>query len=265
MYQYSTKLGIGTHSFTFTFSNPSGGTVTWPDNGVPFYGPEVHPFNLKKFIQHTPALPGQTLTFVGVYSSPTNTPPTQTVVDIDGVPHQLQSTGGTNYITGVTYQYKTNALAIGKHYTRFVFDDGSGSAYYESGENPVIDPMTLTKSLVSPASGNSSTAFTFQTIYTETANQAPIQAMLYVDNTGYPMTHMSGSYNSGALFQVSTTLPAGNHTYSFVFTDANSRWADPIAPSVYAGPNVGTQAASQNVGTTIYAGPDTNIDAEYEH
>jgi phospholipase C len=265
MYQYSTKLGIGTHSFTFTFSNPSGGTVTWPDNGVPFYDPEVHPFDLKKFIQHTPALPGQTITFVGIYSSPANTPPTQTVVDIDGVPHQLQSTGGTNYITGVTYQYKTNALAIGKHYTRFVFDDGSGAAYYESGENPVIDPMTLKNSLVSPASGNSSTVFTFQTTYTETANQAPTQAMLYVDDTGYPMTYMSGSYNSGALFQASTTLSAGNHTYSFVFTDANSRWADPIAPSVYAGPNVGTQATSQNVGTIIYAGPDTNIDAEYEY
>ena len=265
MYQYSTRLGVGTHSFTFTFSNPSGGTVTWPDNGVPFFGPEVHPFNLKKFIQNSLALAGQTVTFVGVYSSPANTPPTRTVVEVDGIPYTLHSNGGTNYVTGVTYSYSTSSLVIGRHYFRFSFDDGSGIANYEGGENPVIKPMTLTQSSVMPPSGTSSTIFTFQTTYTEWANQAPAQALLYVDNAAYPMTYVSGSYISGAIFQVSTTLPAGNHTYSFVFTDSYSGWADPFGPPTYAGPNVGANATSKGVGTIINPGPDTNIDAEYEY
>lgn len=253
MYQYSTTLGIGTHSFTFTFSNPKGGTATWPDNGAPFYGPEVHPFFLKKFIQNTPTLPGQAVTFVATYFSPSNTPPTQTTVEIDGMPHQMQSTGGTNYVNGVVYQYKTNSLSVGKHYTRFIFDDGSGPAYYESGESPVIFPMTLTNSSVSPASGNSSTMFTFQTTYTDAANLAPTSAQLYVDNTAYTMGYVSGSYSSGAVFQLSMTLPGGNHTFFFVFSDSKTNWADPYGQAVYKGPNVGASASPAGVGTVLYA------------
>jgi len=184
---------------------------------------------------------------------------------VDGTPYTLHSNGGTNYVTGVTYSYSTSSLVIGRHYFRFSFDDGSGIANYEGGENPVIKPMTLTQSSVTPPSGTSSTIFTFQTTYTEWANQAPAQALLYVDNAAYPMTYVSGSYISGAIFQVSTTLPAGNHTYSFVFTDSYSGWADPFGPPTYAGPNVGANATSKGVGTIINPGPDTNIDAEYEY
>jgi hypothetical protein len=86
--------------------------------------------------------------------------------------------------------------------------------------------------------------------------------MLYVDNTGYPMTYVSGSYNTGALYQASTTLPAGNHSYSFVFTNSHSRWADPFGPAAYAGPNVGTNASSSGVGTIIYPYPDSSPDED---
>ena len=262
LYQYSTQLGVGTHGFSYTFSKPGGGTATLPVNGVPFYGPEVHPFGLTRNIVNPYALPGQPVTFTALYKSPTNTPPTRTVVEIDGVPYIMISKGGKNYVNGVNYLFSISTLSIGRHYYRFSFDDGSGVANYEGGEFPVIEPMTLTQSLVSPASGTSSTVFTFQTTYTDTTNQAPTMAMLYVDNTGYPMTYVSGSYNTGALYQASTTLPAGNHSYSFVFTNSHSRWADPFGPAAYAGPNVGTNASSSGVGTIIYPYPDSSPDED---
>jgi hypothetical protein len=170
------------------------------------------------------------------------------------------STGSTDYVKGVMYKYSMNNLSIGKHYYRFSFDDGSGVANYQGDEHPQINPMTLTNSSVSPASGNSSTVFTFQTLYTEVANQAPAQALLYVDNTAYPMSYISGSYNSGAVFQVSTSLPNGNHSFSFVFSDANSSWADPFGPATYVGPNVGANASPKGVGTIIYATGTGNED-----
>ena len=44
LYSYTTKLPVGIHSYSFTFSDTVG-TVTLPFNGV-YLGPEVHAFNL---------------------------------------------------------------------------------------------------------------------------------------------------------------------------------------------------------------------------
>ena len=259
IYQYSTKLGLGSHSFSFTFSNVSG-AVTLPDNGVPFPGPEAHPFNVGGMsVKPGIALPGAAITFSATYRSPTNTPPALAEVDVDGTPYALQA-NGTNYLKGVTYTYKTSKLIVGQHYYRFRFDDGSGVAIYEGLEKPLITPIVLSNSSVTPTSGTSSTVFTFQATYSESAGASPVQAMLYVDNAGYPMTYVSGSYSTGALFQVQTTLPAGNHSFAFVFSDSQSSWADPFAPSLYAGPNVGANAQPVEPGTLIIPSHDVNPD-----
>ena len=84
--------------------------------------------------------------------------------------------------------------------------------------------------------------------------------MLYVDNTGYPLTYISGSYSTGALFQVKTALPTGNHSFAFVFTDSLSSWVDPYAPALYAGPNVGANAQSISPGTLIIPNHNVNPD-----
>ena len=91
-----------------------------------------------------------------------------------------------------------------------------------------------------------------------------MQAMLYVDNVAYPMNFVSGSYRTGALFQVQTTLPAGKHSFAFVFADSQSSWADPFAPSVYAGPNVGVNAQPIKPGTVIYPSHDVNPDLDVD-
>lgn len=262
LYQYNTKLPLGNHSFTFTFSDVSG-TLTIPYNGVPMPGPEVDPFALTTdTVTPGQALPGQPVTYSVKYYSPTNTPPTLTEIDIDGVPHTMVSTGGTNYKAGVVYKFTTSSLSEGVHYYRFRFDDGSGVITNEGTELPWITSILLTQSSVSPSTGNPSTAFTFRTTYTTASGAAPTQAVLYVDKAAYPMTEVSGSYSTGALYQVTITLPLGNHSYYFVFADSSSYWADPLAPSVYSGPNVCTgcaiihQASSQVI--NMAGGTDPN-------
>ncbi len=257
LYQYSMKMGIGSHSFTFTFSNGQGGTVTLPDNGVPMPGPIVSPFNVLPLggngsgVNPQYSQPGQTVTYEVQYKSSTNTAPTQAQVEIDGVPYNMQSSGGTNYKQGVIYTYSTNTLTVGEHHERYLFDDGTGVADIEVGQKAFVTPLLLSNSSVSPTSGSSSTVFTFQTTYTASDGEAPSSAMLYVDKTGYPMTMVSGSYQNGAVYQVQTTLPTGNHVFYFVFSNSLTSWADPFAPNSYKGPNVGTHAQPVAPGTII--------------
>src|SRR5262249_2701711 len=156
------------------------------------------------------------ITYKATYISPSNSPPTLAEVDIDGVPYSMTSNGGTNYAKGVTYTYTTSSLSVGDHWYRYRFDDsydGSDLTIYEGSVKPQITTLLLSQSSVIPTSGTSSTVFTFQTTYTNCANIAPVQGLLYVDKTSYPMSYVSGSYNTGALYQVQTTLPSGNHTF----------------------------------------------------
>jgi phospholipase C len=254
LYEYSTKLGVGQHNASFTFSDGSGGTTTIPYNGVPFSGPQVSPFQVNITPPAAVAQPNQPITYKATYISSTNTAPTVTDVDIDGVPFTMTSTGGTDYKKGVTYTYTTSSLSVGDHWYRYRFDDstdGSDMAIYEGSVKPQITTMLLSQSSVAPTSGSSSTVFTFQTTYTNSTNVAPVQALVYVDKTSYPLSLVSGSYNTGALYQLQTTLPSGNHTFFFVFNTNQTAWADPFAPAVYQGPNIGASAKAIKPGTII--------------
>ncbi len=179
-YEYATnKLSVGTHSFTFTFSDGKT-TYNLPYGTAPFPGPEVHPFSVKNVVTPTVAIKGTTITYSTVYTSPQNKAPTLAVVDIDGVTYPMTAVSGSDYTKGVTYMYTTTSLALGEHYHRFRFDDGSGVAVYDGSDIPLMTPLTLTNSSVSSTSGTSSTPFTFQTTYTSIDGQ-PTSALLYVD------------------------------------------------------------------------------------
>lgn len=258
LYQYTTTLPVGTHNFNYTFSDPVSGTVTLPYN-VPFPGPEVHPFSLSdRSVFPMMALAGQPLTYSVNYYSPQQITPTLSQVVIDATPYAMQPAGPP--VRGQqTYTYVTNSLPVGGHYFRFQFDDGSGVATYE-GITHGVSPLILSQSSVTPTLGTTTTLFLFQTTYTDVAGKPPTQALVYVDNTSYPMTYVSGSYRSGALFQVETTLPVGNHTFYFVFDDGVSAWADPFYPGVYAGPNVGRGAQAVKPGTVLHPGHDEDPD-----
>jgi hypothetical protein len=201
LYQYSTTLLMGMHTYSFTFSDGGAGTtITLPFNGE-YCGPEMHPFALTNIFVNGRVLLGKTVTYNVTYISPTNTAPTRTEIDIDSVSYQMTLTGSPTYQTGAIYKYTTNVLSIGTHYYRMLFDDGSGVAVYEGGALPNITPITLTQSPVNTTSGTITTPFKFQTKYTDINNQPPQQAKLYVDATAYSMTYISGAYNTGAVYQ----------------------------------------------------------------
>ncbi len=262
LYEYSTTLGPGSHSYTFTFSDTTG-TLTIPYNNLPFPGPDVYPFSLTGISVTTAALPGKNVTYSLTYTSPTNKPPTLSEVEIDSVPYTMQSSGGTDYTKGVTYTFTTNAMnVIGEHYYRFLFDDGSGTAVYEGSQLPSITPLLLTKSSVSPTTGTSSTVFTFTTTYTSSTGAAATTADLYVDNVRYAMKLVSGSPATGALYQAKITLPPAQHSFFFVFGNAQTFWADPFAPKTYSGPNNSGSAQSVPVGTIITPIGDGESDAQ---
>lgn len=265
LYQYKTTLPVGSHSFSFTFSDTTG-TATIPDNGLNMPGPDVYPFTLKTGVNPVKALPGQNIVYKVVYKSPTNTPPTLSVVDIDGITYNMQRTSGTSYQKGVTYTYTTSSLANGLHFYRFRFDDGSGAAIYNGTVAPEIVPLLVSKSSVSPTSGNSTTVFTFNTTYTDVDGNAPSSTLLYVDNTAYTMNYVSGSYSTGAVYQKQMTLSAGMHSFFFVFADTQSSWADPLGTTTFKGPNVGTSVNVNAVAPGTLSDPfkDVNVDSPME-
>ncbi len=258
IYQYATnQLSVGSHSFTFQFSDGTNNYML-PFGTAPFPGPEVHPFSVKNVVTPTTGIVGTKITYSTTYKSPTGTPPTLTEVDIDGVAYQMTKVSGTNYKTGVQYAYTTTSLPVGQHYHRFRINDGSGVAIYDGSDIPIISPLTLTQSAVSPTSGTSSTPFTFQTTYTS-VDGAPTSALLYVDDTPYSLSCLSNcsSYSTGVVYQTTLTLSGGSHQFYFVFSDSQSTWADPQAPTVYKGPNVGANAKPVAPGSTMI---DSNLD-----
>jgi hypothetical protein len=243
-----------------------------PYGTASFDGPDVHPFHLgKRTIIPAVALPGTTVKYSIQYISPGNKPPTEEDILIDGSAHQMTSSGGTNYAAGVTYTYSTNSLAVGTHYLRFRFNDGSGAVVFNGSLGPSITPITLTNSSVSNAGGGNNT---FQTTYTETNGQTPTQAMLYVGNQGYQMSCNSNcNYGTGAIFQKQVSLAAGTHTYFFVFSDPSggnhvaSTWASPLGSGFYqfsASANAKTRSAPHVILVTPNAAnPEFPLGTDY--
>ncbi len=236
-YEYSTSLGTGTHSCSFTFSDPTvsgGGTVTLPHNSVQYSGPEVHPFSVNGDtapVSPSTALPNQPVTYTATYTSPSNTPPTLAQVLIDGIAYNMQKQGtSTDYTKGVPYRYVASSLPAGLHFVQYSFNDGSSvkPATWLGRIAPTITPMLLTKSKVNQAGSN----ITFEVTYTDINNNPATQATVYVDGTALPqqMSYVSGSYNSGAIYSLTTTLSPGAHSLYYVFSDGQTSWGLPLSP-----------------------------------
>jgi hypothetical protein len=260
LYEYISKLPVGPHHVQFTFTDASG-TSRVPFNNEFMNAPYVYPYTVTPGIKPTIALVGQAVTFSAKYMSPSNTAPILEAVDIDGSPHALTSTGGTNYQTGVTYAYTISSLAIGTHYVRYRFDNGSGAgpAVYEDYVMSVT-PLNLTNASASLVSGTTN-QYTYQVTYTEVNGETPSQAYLYVDKLApVTMTLVSGSNTTGAVYNTTLTLSAGNHSWYIVFADSHSQtsWPDPVGPSVFAGPNVAAGAQAVPPGTLITPSEDVN-------
>ncbi len=238
-YEYSTQLGVGTHSYKFVFSDPTTSSmVTLPDNGVTYTGPEVHPFSLANVggnVSPAQTVPGQPVKYQVTYTSPAGLAPTVAQVLIDGYPFNMQATG-SNYQQGVKYTFtytfstancplsiEASTQCMGLHQVQYHFDDGSGPMTTLGLITPLITPMLLTHATYSQdGQGNVTFNVNYQTVDSETPN-----ATLYVDNTPYAMTQ---SVNNTSQYTATVPLAAGSHSLFYIFTDSQSSWDLPIAP-----------------------------------
>ncbi|MBM7787406.1 glycoside hydrolase family 9 protein [Tenggerimyces flavus] len=95
---------------------------------------------------------------------------------------------------------------------------------------------TLTAGAVSPASGTSTTPFTFSVTYTDVDNQAPHVVDVVVDGVVHHLTGTNPAdvtYTDGKTYAYTTLLAKGNHSYYFRTTDTTS---NAVRTSTQSGP-----------------------------
>jgi phospholipase C len=233
LYRYTSKIPNGKHTVTFSFTSGNE-TVVLPYNGVA-YNLHVLPFDLTDVTDFTKPLHGRPQVFAVEYSSPTGTAPDTAEVDIDGRAHKMTLASTTDGVS--RYEYSAN-LSTGMHYYRYRFSNGTAVGVFEQQPTPMITSFILNGGKVTPDSGDTSTSCEYSVTYTHSKGLAPVSALLYVGNTGYPMTLQSGTAATGALYTKTLSLPAGNHTFSFVFNDGESSNAAPRGPAIFTGPSI---------------------------
>ncbi len=78
----------------------------------------------------------------------------------------------------------------------------------------VNDPPVLSKASVTPTRGTTATTFSFSVTYADPEGSVALVEVL-VDEKAYSLNRISGEVREGAVFRLSTTLPAGTHTITF--------------------------------------------------
>jgi phospholipase C len=241
-WEATTNLAAGPHTYTFQFGVAAN---SWqlPLNSTPFTGPQVMPFSLTG-LKLTPGNGaqqlGQPVVFSVIYTSAAGKTPVTAQINIDNNVHAMNVMSGTP-TTGIHYQYTTSHLAQGTHYFQLQFDDGSGLRTQQEYSID-ITPIYLQNSSVSPASGTTSTNFTFSTTYTGPGAATVVDVV--VDGTSHPMTLQSGNPTSGAVYTATLSLPSGKHDFAFYATDGTNGWSDPVTPATYTGLTVSAKGAA---------------------
>ncbi|MCG2826214.1 MAG: right-handed parallel beta-helix repeat-containing protein [Thermoplasmatales archaeon] len=84
------------------------------------------------------------------------------------------------------------------------------------------NPPTLSNGIVSPLYGYSDTVFTFVVTYTDEDNDMPVYVNVIIDGFAYNMTKQNindNNYTDGCVYEYSTNLSVGFHSYSFEASD----------------------------------------------
>ena len=116
---------------------------------------------------------------------------------------------------------------------------------------------TLTGGQVSPGESNwpisASAAVGFQVTYTDLDGDAPSEVLLFVDDTGYPMTSSSsndGDFTNGENYEYAFTLAGdiglGMHTYYFTSSDGEAG----VTSDTYDGPRVNDEPVLSSIAAT---------------
>jgi formylglycine-generating enzyme required for sulfatase activity len=105
-----------------------------------------------------------------------------------------------------------------------------------TGQTLVSVDIVLVGGSVSPTEASADSPITFRVTYMSAGGYAPVTMEVVIDGWAHALTKVSGEYETGAVFEYTSTLAAGTHEYYFFFEDGqgNSAETDPAA-----GPLVG--------------------------
>jgi phospholipase C len=251
IYRAATTLPPGEHTYSFQFSD---GTTTWnlPANNVPYDGPAVAPFDLANYGIGNSGVcqSGQPCTISVRYTSAAGHKPVTANALIDGTAHRMTA-GAGKLTTGKIYRYTAPSLPPGQHYIQLEFNDGSGLRDFQE-TSMAVTPILLQNAKVSPASGSTSTVFTFSVVYR--GPDPPSYADVVIDGATHPLAYVSGTPQSGATYSAAMSLPAGTHTFAFTAGDGVNAWSNPVTPAFYSGLKV-TAAGQPTAHSRITAPP----------
>ncbi len=223
-YKYETSgLAVGV-DHTYQFAASDGTNNATGDVGLK-NGPDTGHAPVLASSSIAPASGYITTTFVYevTYSDADNNAPSSITVNISSVLYNMtKKVGeGSDYITGVKYVYSKSGLTKGGSYTyQFAASDGSNSATGDinSHNGPTVNnaPPILASGQVAPASGNSTTLFSYTVNYTDADSDAPSSITVTVDGASHNMTLLAGDTYR---YQMSGLAAGVGHTYQFAASD----------------------------------------------
>lgn len=160
------------------------------------------------------------------------------------------ASGGVDELEGNGYDTDNNL-------NDFVYRTTSDPQNSNSQREPAIANITLSNYDVNPDTAIVTQTFTYTVQYRNavSGNVPPDTAQVFIDGTAYNLVYQGGAYDVLAIFQYSTTLSTGTHTYYFYFVKGpDSARAPETSPDVYNGPCVGPELE----GLSAYNPPTAN-------
>jgi hypothetical protein len=239
LHNYKTKLSAGTHYYYFYVNNSQFESARFPATG-----------NISLLVNSSvgspPTLTGPSVspstgdsntnfTFQITYTDVDGDLPSNINVVIDSSYNKMNFVSGTS-TTGMIYTYQTK-LSVGNH-TYFFWvlnaaleaarNPGSGSYMLNVYAPPPL-PM-LFEGGVDPATGNTSTMFTFSVKYKDPGNNWDCNVSVRINGQQFLMSTLDSDLISGVTFTYSTKLAADDYTFFFLSENSESEVAtDPIA------------------------------------
>ena len=226
VYQKS-DLGLGVHEFHFEASdgyNPVRSPATGENSG-----PTVEntaPSLLSGQVNPQTGF-GVAFSYTVNYVDMENDEPDYVRVVVDGVSYDMvkQDPGDNDYTDGCIYVYQKSDLGLGVHEFHFEASDGYNPVRSPAtGENsgPTVNNKPVITGGVSPLTGNTTTLFTYTLNYTDPDNQEPVYVKVYIDGNPSEMVKQDpgdNDYTDGCIYEYSTQLGVGRHSYYFNVSD----------------------------------------------
>jgi PKD repeat protein/N-acetylneuraminic acid mutarotase len=157
---------------------------------------------------------------------------------------------------------KTNNTRYFQYRVRLSSTDPTWSPFLKKVEIAVNCPPALFGGGVDLSEGLNDTMFSYTVTYWDPDGDVPVTALIYIDNASKAMTTRDSSFTTGCVYNFSTRLGLGNHSYVFYFSDGDTTVRFPAAGLFY-GPFVDalpTARLSSNQ-TIVLKGEPLSLDA----